>query len=374
VNTSAKRAIGGALAAAVLFGASTPAAKALVGEIDPVLLAGLLYAASGIGLSAWLLLRPLVARGERRLRLARADLPWLAGAVLCGGIVGPVLLMLGLTRTPASAAALLLNLESALTALIAWFVFGEHFDRRIALGMGLIVAAGVLLSIGPGASAGLGWGAIAVAGACLAWALDNNLTRKVAGGDAVAIAAIKGVVAGAVNLGIAAFVIGAQWPGPALALGAALAGFFGYGVSLVLFVLALRALGTARSAAYFSTAPFVGAALALLLLGESPGAAFWAAAALMAAGVWLHLSERHEHLHVHEPIEHSHEHVHDEHHLHEHGFRWDGREPHTHWHVHARLAHRHAHFPDVHHRHAHGASDEAPEDAGRPSSAPGGDR
>lgn len=357
MSAGGKAPILGALAAAALFGASTPAAKALVGEIEPVLLAGLLYAGSGIGLAVWLLARYRIAGSRRPARIARSDLPWLAGAVLCGGVAGPLLLMLGLTQTSGSSASLLLNLEGALTALIAWFVFGEHFDRRIALGMILIVAAGALLSLDPAAAAGLGWGALAVAGACLAWAIDNNLTRKVSGGDALTIATIKGLVAGAVNLGIAFFATGAPWPGTALTLAAAITGFLGYGVSLVLFVLSLRALGAARTSAYFSTAPFVGAALALVALGETSSGVFWIAAALMAIGVWLHVSEHHEHVHVHEAMEHSHEHVHDEHHAHRHDFAWDGREPHAHVHRHERLVHRHAHYPDIHHRHAHEPDD-----------------
>jgi len=227
------------------------------------------------------------------------------------------------------------------------------------------VAAGVLLSFDPAVSGGLGWGALAVAGACLAWAIDNNLTRKVSGGDALTIATIKGIVAGAVNLGVALIATGAQWPGTGLVLAAALTGFLGYGVSLVLFVVSLRALGAARTSAYFSAAPFVGAALALIVLGEVPTGPFWAAAALMAAGVWLHVSEHHEHLHVHVAMEHAHEHVHDEHHDHGHEFPWDGRGSHAHVHRHERLVHRHAHYPDIHHRHSHewdGGEGDAPDE------------
>jgi drug/metabolite transporter (DMT)-like permease len=333
-----------ALGAACLFGASTPAAKSLVGEIHPVLLAGLLYAGSGVGLTIW------IVATRTKLAFRAADLPWLAGAVAAGGVAGPILLMAGLLSTSAASASLLLNLEGVFTALLAWFVFRENFDRRIALGMGLIVAGGVLLAFQPGAvQAGL-LGSVAVAGACLAWAVDNNLTRRVSGADASVIAAIKGLVAGAVNLAIAA-VAGAAWPGHAPAAAAAAVGLFGYGVSLALFVVALRELGAARAGAYFSTAPFVGVALALAVLGESPAALFWPAAALMLAGVWLHVTERHEHEHVHEPTEHEHQHMHDAHHQHSHDFAWDGKEPHAHAHRHARLVHRHPHYPDLHHRH-----------------------
>ena len=339
--------------AALLFGASTPAAKTLAGEMSPFMLAGLLYAGSGLGLAAWLGATRLRRRGNiGRAPLTRAGMPWLAGAVLAGGVSGPVLLMLGLALSDASSASLLLNLEGVFTALIAWFVFRENFDRRIALGMALIVGGGVLLSLAPGAAARAGLGLLAVAGACLAWAIDNNLTRKVSTGDAATIAAVKGTVAGAVNLSLA-YAAGAAWPGGGKAAAAALIGLFGYGVSLALFVVALRELGAARTGAYFSTAPFVGVLLALGLLGETPSAVFWPAAGLMAAGVWLHVSERHEHLHMHEPLEHSHTHLHDEHHRHPHDVDWDGREPHAHPHTHARMVHSHPHYPDIHHRHPH---------------------
>jgi drug/metabolite transporter (DMT)-like permease len=340
----------GALAGALLFGASTPVAKLLVGELPPVLLAGLLYAGSGIGLSIWLAVRRARSTGPST-GFPRADYPWLAATVAVGGVIAPVLLMLGLARTQASAASLLLNLEGVFTALLAWFAFRENFDRRILLGMLLIVCGGVLLAWQPGSYA-LAWPALAVVGACACWALDNNLTRKISGGDAVLISAVKGVVAGAVNLSLAAG-LGAVAGRPVLYGAAALVGFAGFGLSLVLYVVALRHLGAARTAAYFSTAPFIGAVLSFALIGESQSSLFWIAALLMAIGVALHLAERHAHEHTHEALSHEHAHAHDEHHQHEHGAEWDGREPHSHAHEHGRLTHSHAHYPDIHHRHPH---------------------
>jgi len=322
----------------------------LVGEVAPLALAGLLYLGSGIGLFAWFLLR---MRREAATSLSRADWPWLAGAIAAGGIAGPALLMFGLARCDGATASLLLNLESVFTASIAWVVFRENVDRRVFLGMAAIVAGGVVLSWDELPRAGGLAGPLLIAAACLLWAIDNNLTRRVSGGDAVTIAGMKGLVAGSVNLSLA-LLQGASLPGAGLLASAAAVGFFGYGISLVFFVVALRNLGTARTGAYFSVAPFFGAALALLVLRESPSSAFWVAAGLMALGVWLHLTERHEHAHVHEPMEHAHPHVHDEHHQHDHAFAWDGREPHTHPHAHRRLAHRHPHYPDLHHRHDHG--------------------
>ena len=341
-----------ALAAAALFGLSTPLAKLLVGTIPALMLAGLLYAGSGLGLSLWLLMRRLFRQPVTEAPLARRDVPWLAGAVVFGGVLGPILLMFGLARTPASSASLLLNLESVLTALIAWVVFRENVDRRVFLGMLAIIAGSAVLSWQRQSGNDVPWGALAVAGACLCWAIDNNLTRPVAGGDPVQIAAIKGGVAGAITLTLA-LVMGYRFPAAMPLLATGLLGFVGYGVSLVLFVLALRNLGTARTGAYFSTAPFVGAGLSLLLLGEHPQVAFWLAGALMALGVWLHVSERHAHEHLHEALAHNHRHYHDEHHQHPHDFPWDGMEPHTHPHVHEPLVHTHPHYPDLHHRHRH---------------------
>lgn len=339
-----RRAIAFALLSAVLFGASTPLAKILLGSTSPLLLAGLLYLGAGLGLAAWLAVR----RGFKPV--ARGDLPWLAAAIIAGGIAGPALLMFGLARTDGATASLLLNLEAVFTATIAWIAFRENVDRRVFAGMVAIVAGGAVLSFQ--GTPHLELGTVLIAAACLAWALDNNLTRRISGADATTLACVKGLVAGAVNLGLA-LAQGAYLPAPGFLVIAGVVGLLGYGVSLALFIVALRELGAARAAAYFSVAPFFGAALALLVLGEAASAGFWIAAALMALGVGLHISERHRHAHAHEPVAHEHEHVHDEHHRHEHAFPWDGKEPHAHPHQHGALAHTHPHHPDLHHRHRH---------------------
>ena len=347
-----------ALLAAVLFGASTPIAKGLLEGVRPQVLAGLLYLGSGAGLGTIWLVRRVRARASEA-PLTKRDLPWLAGAVAFGGIVAPVALMAGLARTPASASALLLNLEGVFTALIAWMIFAENVDRRIALGIFSIVAGGGALSWQGHLASGGFAGPLLVACACLAWGIDNNLTQKVSASDPVQIAAIKGAIAGTVNLGVGV-ALGGALPGAARVTGALALGFFSYGVSLVLYVLAMRSLGAARTGAYFSLAPFVGAAGGLVLWHDAVTPLFFAAAALMALGLWLHLTERHEHFHVHEPLAHSHRHVHDEHHRHAHGPDDPPGEPHTHLHVHEPLAHRHAHYPDIHHRHGHDADEKAP--------------
>lgn len=335
-----------ALGAALLFGAGTPFAKLLLEGASPWLLAGLLYLGSGAGLF-------LYRRATRppHVSMPRAEKGWLAAAILAGGVVGPVLLMAGLADMPASAASLLLNAEGVFTALIAWFVFRENFDRRIALGMLLIIAGALVLSWPGEASLGSALPALAVLGACLAWALDNNFTRKVALGDATFIAMSKGLVAGATNIALA-IAAGAHLPPASIVAGAAVLGLLSYGVSLVLFVVALRELGTARTGAYFSTAPFAGALIALLLPGEPVTWQLAWAGVLMAAGVWLHFTERHAHLHTHARLEHEHSHFHDEHHRHAH-HGVEAGEPHSHPHVHEPIAHEHAHYPDSHHRHTH---------------------
>jgi drug/metabolite transporter (DMT)-like permease len=259
--------------------------------------------------------------------------------------------MLGLSQTPASAAALLLNLEGLATMAIAWVVFRENVDRRILLGAAGILAGAVVLSWS-GGPAPIGWGAVLIAGACLAWGIDNNLTRKLSHADPVQIAAAKGLVAGATNLTLA-LASGAVLPPLPMIAGAAVIGLLGYGVSLVLFVLALRHLGSARTGAYFSIAPFIGAVLAVVMFGEPITVQLIVASLLMGIGIWLHLVEHHEHQHVHDPLEHEHGHVHDEDHQHARAADDPPGEAHTHWHKHAPLAHGHPHYPDLHHRHGH---------------------
>ncbi|KVQ04069.1 hypothetical protein WJ96_28365 [Burkholderia ubonensis] len=343
-----------ALTAAALFGAATPLAKALLGAMSPFMVAGLFYLGSGIGLGAGIVIRRLrrpAAHADTGHALKKSELPWLAGAIAAGGIAGPALLMLGLASTPAATSALLLNLEGVLTAVIAWVVFRENVDLQVFLGMVAIVAGGVLLSWKPGA-AGVPTGALLIVGACLCWAIDNNLTRKVSANDAMVVACMKGLVAGPVNIAVAV-AAGASWPAAATTAAAMLTGLAGYGVSLVLFVVALRDLGTARTGAYFSVAPLFGVALSLLIWPELPSVAFRIAAALMALGIWLHVRERHDHEHTHERLEHTHRHRHDAHHQHTHDFPYEGDEPHAHPHVHLPITHSHAHFPDIHHRHRH---------------------
>jgi drug/metabolite transporter (DMT)-like permease len=343
--------VGAAIAAAALFGVGTPFAKLLLGSLPPVLAAGLLYLGAGCGLAFVYCLQRKRARAAEA-PLTRRDLPWLAGATLSGGVIGPVLLMVGLAETPASTASLLLNLEGVFTALLAWYGFKENVDRRVFLGMSLIVAGGAVLSWQGPQGFALPLGSLAVVGACVCWAVDNNLTQKVSAGDPVQVTAIKGGVAGLVNL-TAAGLLGAQLPSLGPVAGALLVGLLGYGCSLVLFVRALRQIGTARAGAYFSVAPFVGATTSLLLLGEPVSPFFIVASLLMGLGVWLHLTERHAHEHTHELLSHTHPHIHDDHHQHEHPAGVDPREPHTHPHIHRPLTHTHPHYPDIHHRHDH---------------------
>ena len=343
-----------ALASAFLFGAGTPLAKSLLGQISPWLLAGLLYAGSGLGL--------LIYRTVKKLptpRLNRNESLWLLAAVFCGGGAAPVLLMFGLSGLAASYASLLLNAEAVLTTLLAWAFFKEHLGRRIVVGMAVIVSGAVLLSWPSGATnvdvqvVQLG-PVVAVVLACAFWALDNNFTRKVAHADASWIACVKGLAAGVTNL-LLAFSLGAQWPSLTGVSSAMAVGFLAYGVSLALFVVALRYLGASRAGAYFSTAPFVGAVISVLFFAEPVTWQLALASALMGLGVWLHLTENHGHLHHHEVLTHTHAHTHDAHHRHDHPEMGvvHGRGAHSHPHQHEPLEHSHAHFPDAHHRHQH---------------------
>ncbi len=352
MTPSSRRPVAFALGAALLFGLSTPAAKLLLADTDPWMLAGLLYLGSGIGLGTFALARRAVGHLGAEASLGRRDLPWLAAAIVTGGGIGPVLLMTGLAASSASQAALLLNLEGVFTALLAWFVFREHFDARIATGMALITLGAMVLAWEPTHGLTLDRGAGFVAGACFAWAFDNNLTRRVSASDPALITALKGAAAGTANILIAT-ARGAAIPGSAAVLGAGLVGLLGYGISLMLFVLALRHLGAGRTGAYFSTAPFIGSVAAVAVLREPVTVQLVFAGVLMGLGVWLHLSERHEHEHAHAPVEHDHLHSHDEHHQHEHASGTPLGESHSHPHAHVALRHSHPHYPDLHHRHGH---------------------
>ncbi len=342
-----------ALLAAVLFGASTPFAKLLLPHSTPMLMAGILYLGSGLGLALYSAARARSQHPRKQeAALTRKDVLWLTGAIAAGGVVGPLLLMGGLSTTPASSASLLLNLEGVLTALVAWFIFRENFDKRIALGMAFITSGGICLSWTGIPGNGLPWGFFAIIGACFAWATDNNLTRKISASDPVQIAMLKGLIAGTVNTSVA-LCLGAKLPSATGLLATGALGFLGYGVSLTLFVLALRHVGTARTGAYFSVAPFVGAIISILFFGDKLTIGFGVASILMGLGVWLHLTERHEHEHRHEPMEHEHLHSHDGHHQHVHAPNDPLGEPHSHLHRHDAMVHTHPHCPDIHHRHDH---------------------
>lgn len=340
-----------ALGSAVLFGLSTPISKILLGQFDPIMLASLFYLGSGIGLSACMVAQRFSALAKPT-PVRRHDFPWLASAIVCGGVLAPILLMTGLKQTNAATASLLLNLESVFTATIAWLIFKEATDRRMVLGMVAIVIGSVALVSPSLAQLALSLPALYIVGACLGWATDNNLTRKVSAADPVQIAALKGLVAGTVNF-VVALSLGLSLPNFVAIVSALAIGFFSYGLSLVLFIFALRHIGTARSSAYFSAAPFIGASASILLFNEPITTHLIIGALFMAVGLWLHLTEDHAHEHTHEPLEHEHQHVHDEHHQHTHNAGDATGEPHSHAHRHERLTHKHPHFPDLHHDHSH---------------------
>lgn len=343
------------LFAAALFGASAPVAKVLLERMSPVSLAALAYCGGGLALGiAWLVRRGLMPGG------AQTHSPWsvsevanLGGAVIAGGIVAPVVLFLSLARMPASSASLLLTFEGLLTAIFAAALFREAVDRRVWLAMLIMIAAGGILSSG-GAHGDGALQRVPAAGvivACALWGLDNNLTRAVSHRDALGIAALKCLIAGSTNAALAIVLKHAVLVSVPGVLAGLTLGALSYGFSLVLFVSALAHLGSARTAAHFGTAPFVGTAIAVLL-GEPLTLPLTAAVVLTAASTWLVLTERHEHVHVHEALEHEHLHVHDEHHWHPHDGS-EGPEPHRHRHNHEPLTHSHAHLPELHHRHDH---------------------
>jgi drug/metabolite transporter (DMT)-like permease len=333
------------LAAAVSFGISAPVAKVLLDDVRPQLLAGLLYVGAFVVLSAG-------RRSRTEAPLRRADLPRLAAMILCGGVLAPVLLLLGLDRVSGVAGSLLLNLEGPFTIVVGVAVFREHLPRRSVLGAAVIFAGASLLALDTGTTRIDATGILLVVAACACWAIDNNLTQSLTVRDPRSIVRIKAGVAGTVNT-VLALALGEHLPHVTVLVTVLSLGALSYGVSVYLDALALRALGAAREAAVFAVAPFAGALLAPLVLPESFGAKELAAGAAMGLGVGLLLRERHEHPHRHQALNHEHVHVHDEHHRHRHADDTPSGEPHSHAHLHDLLVHAHAHLSDVHHRHDH---------------------
>jgi drug/metabolite transporter (DMT)-like permease len=341
-----------ALLAAFLFGASAPLSKLLLANTSPVLLAALLYLGSGLGLLCVKLLEKTVRGEHQEARLARSDWPWLAGAILAGGVVAPIILMISLRHSPAATASLLLNFEGVATTLIAAIVFKEAIGRHAWWAIGLITLASILLSTDFTNKWGFSLSALGVLAACLMWGVDNNLTRNISAKDPLVIVTVKGLGAGLVSL-IIAVALGNHFPALGVTLLALLLGSLSYGLSIFLFVYAMRGLGAGRTSALFGTAPLAGILLSFLIFQEVPGIFFFIALLAMAFGAYILLMEDHEHVHVHEIVVHEHRHAHnDGHHAHEHVVNSAGKS-HSHVHSHDILEHAHDHAPDIHHRHSH---------------------
>jgi drug/metabolite transporter (DMT)-like permease len=341
-----------ALAAALLFGASAPLAKVLLGQVQPIPLAALLYLGCGAALLILHLFQRLTGRTQHsEAPLRGKDYGWLAGSILAGGVLAPIILLFSLQTTPAATASLLLNFETVATTLIAGLAFKEAISGRTRLAIGLITLAGILLTIEPQGGWGFSLGALGIMVACALWGLDNNFTRNISAKDPRTITMIKGLGAGGFSVGLA-FIWGDQFPPLGSVVGAMILGAFSYGLSIVLFIQAMRGLGAARTSALFGTAPLAGVALSFLIFRGSPAWTFLAAFPLMLVGTIVLIREQHGHFHVHEELVHEHAHSHDdEHHAHRH----KGPVPrqHSHEHSHAKLEHQHEHAPDLHHRHAH---------------------
>jgi drug/metabolite transporter (DMT)-like permease len=342
-----------ALLAAVLFGASAPLAKLLLGEVEPISLAAFLYLGSGIGVLLFkVLLRMNQSHTDNEAHVSRADAGWLAGAVLAGGVAAPILLLFSLRHTAASTASLLLNFEGTATTLIAVWVFKEPLSRP-AIGAILgVTLASVLLSWDTSGQWGFSMGALGILGACVLWGMDNNLTRNISAKDPLVIVLVKGLGAGSFSLLLA---LGLEHTLPPLSimLGALILGSLSYGLSIVLFIRAMRGLGAARTSVLFGTAPLVGVLVSFVMFQETLTPLFFVASPLMMAAALLLFREQHGHRHTHEVITHDHRHHHnDGHHTHNHPDISEGV-VHSHLHTHERLEHEHPHLPDIHHRHTH---------------------
>ncbi len=338
--------VGWCLLSAALFGASTPASKALLeGSVGPVTLAGLLYLGAALATAPFARRGGVPARRRDPVNLRR-----LAGAVLFGGVIGPVALMVGLATAPSASVSLWLNLETTATALLAWALFREHLHARGWLANGLVVVAGVLLAAPDGfqVAPAAGW----VLLACVCWGLDNNLTAIIDGFTPAQTTCAKGLVAGGTNLALG-LGLGEAIPTVPQILGALLVGALAYGASIVLYIRGAQQLGATRSQMLFATAPFLGMLVSWAVLAEPVLAVQLGATLLMGAALALLLGHRHAHEHAHEALEHTHAHRHDDgHHTHTH----DGLPDevwHTHPHEHEAVTHTHPHVPDLHHRHRH---------------------
>jgi drug/metabolite transporter (DMT)-like permease len=341
------------LAAAILFGMSPPFAKLLLPESGPMLTAGLLYLGAGLGLllfemtgCQWLNL------GVEEAPVRRADAGLLAGVILTGGMLGPFLMLWGLERLSGVLTSLLLNLEAPFTVLVAVLVFREHLARLEFGGVVVIMLAAGILTYRPGAIRGDVFGILAVLGACLCWAIDNNLSQRLSLRDPLVVTRIKTLGAGLGMLGLAA-ITGQPWPSFTITLAVFVLGLVSYGMSLVLDMRALRLLGAAREAGFFATAPFIGAVVAVPVLGERWDIQDVTAIALMLVGVALLFRAHHAHGHTHEELEHDHVHRHEDHHDHSHDGEVLFQDPHAHPHRHLPLTHDHPHLSELHHRHDH---------------------
>jgi drug/metabolite transporter (DMT)-like permease len=331
--------------AALLFGASTPAASMIAQDMAPLVLAGLLYLGAALVVSPWWVARRPDGAAVRRNRSS------LVIAVVAGGVVGPALLTAGLVETPAATASLLLNMELVATVILAATLFREHLGRNMVLAASLVTSAGVLLVWNPGATVDLG--ALLIAGACVCWGLDNSVTSRIDQISPQHVTFLKGFVAGGFNLVLGLAITGPGHDvGGAAVLGALAVGALGYGLSITLWVRGAQQIGAARGQVIFATAPFIGAVLAWILLGDAIEGVQLVAMLIAATGVALSLRSAHQHAHHHHAMRHTHEHDHgDGHHDHHHANGFTGR--HSHVHDHPELVHSHSHVPDLHHRHDH---------------------
>ncbi len=333
-----------AIAAAALFGLSTPTAKLLLHDLSPLMLSALLYLGAAAALHAYRL-------DSREAQLTSGDFPLIAGIIFFGGILGPVLMLFGLKHLSAVAGSLLLNLEAPFTMLIAIGLLCEHLSRRELLAAAAIILGAALIGFQPEQVHGDSLGALELAAACLCWGIDNNLTQRISLRDPVAVARIKTLAAGACLLVLSLWTGGGHLPRTTALISAGAVGALCYGISIVLAVKALRELGAARESAYFATAPFIGSIASMGLFRELPTWPDIISTTAMLAGVAVIIRERHSHAHTHEPIVHEHLHLHDEHHQHRHEVTVS--EPHSHSHKHVALLHEHPHVSDSHHRHSH---------------------
>ena len=345
-------ATGCAILAAALYAINIPLAKLLLVQVEPTMLAALLYLGAGLGMIIYRLCKKLLGKPQRAASLTRKELPYTLAMIILD-IAAPILLMLGISQTNSANVSLLNNFEIVATSLIALLLFKEVISHRLWLAIGLVTLASIILSFEGSEAFVFNQGSLLVLGACICWGFENNSTKMLSNKSSEEIVIIKGCCSGLGSLSIA-LLLGEAQPALLYLAAALLLGFVAYGMSINFYILAQKDLGAAKTSAYYSIAPFLGVAFSLLLLGEQPSYLFYIGLVLMIISTYfmvmdtIELQHTHLHTHIHShphrhgKLVHTHSHSHQHSHLHIHS-----GDANSHSHQHQELGGSHDHLHDA---------------------------